>query len=257
MLRSASVNLSSTCTRAGWTTAPRQQRKRIVTDTPDWSTNPKASAKAQKAYNKANRKWWQKKRWWLIIAIVVIIIIVAATSSGGGSSNGPKVVTGNGSSSSPSGKASSGSDKGAVGTQGNPAKIGQTIELAGTRYTVKKARTTKTLGDQQYGMGSKANGIFVVVTLKIENVKNETKTFTDSAAKFVASNGSTYSTDSNGTMATITGNQQPLLFADMQPNLPRTGLLVFDVPPSTLKGGLLKVSDLFGQGDAYINLRLK
>lgn len=228
-----------------------------MTETPDWNANPKASAKAQKAYNKANRKWWQKKRWLLTIAIVAIVIIAASTSGGGGSSNGPKVVSDNGPSMSPSAKASSGSSKGAVGTQDNPAKIGQTVELAGTRYTVKKARTAKTLGDQQYGMGAKANGIFVVVTLKIENMKTETKTFTDSAAKFVAPNGATYSTDSNGTMASITGNQQPLLFADMQPNLPRTGLLVFDVPPSTLKGGLLKLSDLFGQGDAYINLGLK
>lgn len=51
----------------------------------DPNMNPKAAAKAAKAYAKATRPWFKKKRWWLVGAIVLIIIIAAVSSGGGGS----------------------------------------------------------------------------------------------------------------------------------------------------------------------------
>lgn len=45
--------------------------------------NPKADAKAAKAYAKATRPWFKKKRWWL--AGAVIVAIGATATSGGGS----------------------------------------------------------------------------------------------------------------------------------------------------------------------------
>ncbi|MEJ7634315.1 DUF2510 domain-containing protein [Aeromicrobium sp.] len=47
--------------------------------------NPRADAKAAKAYAKASRPWFKKKRWILAIALLLIIVIVAATSGGGSS----------------------------------------------------------------------------------------------------------------------------------------------------------------------------
>jgi len=44
--------------------------------------NPKADAKAAKAYAKATRPWFKKKRWWL--AGAVIVVIGASATSGGG-----------------------------------------------------------------------------------------------------------------------------------------------------------------------------
>jgi len=44
--------------------------------------NPKADAKAAKAYAKATRPWFKKKRWWL--AGAVIVAIGASATSGGG-----------------------------------------------------------------------------------------------------------------------------------------------------------------------------
>ena len=52
--------------------------------TPNQPSNPRADAKAAKAYAKASRPWYKKKRWWAVGAIVLIIIISAA--SGGGDS---------------------------------------------------------------------------------------------------------------------------------------------------------------------------
>ncbi|HVX54704.1 DUF4352 domain-containing protein [Nocardioides sp.] len=215
----------------------------------DPGVNPKAAAKAAKAYAKASRPWYRKKRWWLLAAVVVIVIIVVATNNGG--SDGPKKVDTAGSAStsgSKSGSSTGGSDT--AGTEKNPIKVGETVELAGTRYTVKKVDTTSQVGGD---FGAKADGKFVVVTLTIENMKNETKTFSESAAKLVATDGTQYSTDDDGSIFA----DNSLILADMQPQLPKTGVLVFDVPPSKLAGAKLKVSDLFGKGDAYVDLGLK
>lgn len=45
--------------------------------------DPKAQAKAEKAYRKATRPWYKKKRFILLGLIVLLIILVAATSGGG------------------------------------------------------------------------------------------------------------------------------------------------------------------------------
>ena len=52
--------------------------------------NPKADAKAAKAYAKATRQWFKKKRWWLAGAIIVI---VGATSASGGGSGETETAT--------------------------------------------------------------------------------------------------------------------------------------------------------------------
>ena len=215
--------------------------------------NPKAAAKAAKAYAKASRKWYQKKRWWILAVVVVIVIISVATSNG---SDGPKKVDSasstdgpqkvDGASTTPSAK----SESQTAGSKDNPIKVGETVELAGTRYTVKKAVTASEVGGE---FGKKADGIFVVVTLTIENMKNETKTFSDSAAKLDTTDGKEYATDDDGQIYA----DNSLVLEDMQPELPKTGTLVFDVPPAKVAGSTLKVSDLFGKGDAYVDLGLK
>lgn len=216
------------------------------TPTPGYDpSNPKASAKAAKAYAKATRPWYRKKRWW-ILAVVVVIIVVASVSSGGGS-NGPKKIDNAGGSSAGGSSKASGNT---AGTKSNPIKVGETVQLAGTRYTVKGVKTTSKVGGE---FGKKADGIFVVVTLTIENMKNSTKTFSDDAAKLIASDGTQYSTSDDGQ---IYANNS-LVLEDMQPQLPKTGTLVYDVPPAKTAGAVLKVSDLFGEGDAYVDLGLK
>lgn len=216
--------------------------------------NPKAAAKAAKAYAKASRPWYRKKRWWLVAVVAIIVIAVAA--GGGGSDDGPTVVddAGSGTSSSSDTGSETSADAPAEdakpGTESNPVAVGQTVELAGTRYTVKEAATSSSVGGE---FGTNADGVFVVVTLTIENKKNETKTFMSSAAKLVATNGTEYSTDDDGSIYA----ENPLILEDMQPDLPKTGVLVFDVPADRVKGALLKVSDLFGDGDAYIALGLR
>jgi len=216
----------------------------------------RADAKAEKAYAKASRPWYKKKRWIALIAFVALIGIMSATS--GSDTGSPEQVSGSTSASDESGSADTdkaGSEStGKAGSKSNPIQIGETVKLEGTQYTVKSAKRTSTVGGQFFE--EKANGVFVVVKLKVENKKNETKTFSDGATKFISTENKKYSTDSEGTMASAGEGDESFIVMDMQPDVPETGILVYDVPNGKAKGGLLEVSDLFGRGEAYIDLGL-
>ena len=208
----------------------------------------RADAKAEKAYKKASRPWYKKKRFIIPLALVALIVIGAAIG-GGTTTGGPEKVGG-----SASDEGDGGPDSNEAGSKSNPIKVGETVRLEGTQYTVENAKTAAKVGDPYYE--EQAGGRFVIVELTIENKKNETKTFSDEAAKFIASNGKKYSTDNDGTFAAIGDGDKTLIFEDMQPDVAETGLLVYDVPKGKARGGLLEVSDLFGGGEAYIDLGL-
>ena len=210
---------------------------------PQAPVRTRADAKAEKAYAKASRPWFKKKRWIGLIALVVIVAI--ATATGETDSGGPEVV---GDSTSEGNSSSSDSNK--AGSKSNPLAVGDTVKLEGTQYTVKSARRSPMVGSEFFK--ETANGVYVIVELTIENKKNETKTFVSEAAKFISPNGKKYTTDDDGSIAA----DEPLILEDMQPDVPKTGKLVYDIPKGTAKGGLLEVSDLFGGGEAYIDLGL-
>lgn len=211
--------------------------------------NPKAQAKAANAYAKASRPWYRKKRWIGLIAIVALIVVFSLTGGGSGD-DGPKKVDASGKAVNDAGDKADAK----AGSKKNPVAAGETVELEGTRYTVKSAKTAASVGDEFFK--ETAGGVYVVVELTIENTKDETKTFLSEAAKFIGGNDKKYTTDDDGTIAAI-GDGEPLIFEDMQPDVPKTGLLVYDVPKAAAAGGVLQVSDLFGRGEAYIKLGLE
>lgn len=210
--------------------------------------NPRAAAKAAKAYAKANRPWYRKKRW--IAAIIIGVLVLFAAVSGGGEEGATRAE----SSDAAAGGAAGDETEAEQVTQDAPVAVGEAVELEGTRYIVESVRTSPTVGSEFFE--EQASGVYVIVDLTIENLKDETKVFSDTAAVFRANNDKTYSTDSDGTFAAIGDDGEPLIFEEMQPDLPKTGMLVFDVPESVVAGGLLEVSDLFGRGEAFIDLGL-
>ncbi|CAM3449446.1 DUF4352 domain-containing protein [Nocardioides dubius] len=234
---------------------------------PTWqqpNLDPRAAAKAAKAYAKAQRPWFKKKRFMIPLALVVLIGIGSAAGGSDDKDGGPKVINEATEGSSTSKRAGAENadtaksepkekpkEKAAPGTKENPVRIGKTVELEGTRYTVTAAKKAARVGDQYFG--EDADGVFIIVDLTIMNTKNETKTFMDAAAKFVAKDDTSYETDSD---ASIMMADTSLMLTEMHPDLPTKGQLVFDVPPGKVKGAVLEVSDLFGGGEAYIALGL-
>lgn len=237
------------------------QHQNPPTMSPEAQVNPKAAAKAAKAYAKATRPWYKKKRFMVPLAFVVIAGISAGAGGGSEDEGGPALVESDtaaastGDTGAAKQKAAKKDEAAKPGTEGNPVEVGQTVELEGTRYTVKSAKTAKTVGGEFFQ--EKANGVYVIVSLTIENTKDESKVFWDEAAKFVAKDDTSYTTDSDATIAGTADGEEALFLTEMHPDLPVSGRLIFDVPQGKAKGGVLEVGDLFGNGEAYINLGLK
>jgi hypothetical protein len=233
---------------------------------PPVRTNPKADAKADKAYAKAMRPWYKKKRFILPAGFVLFLMAVSAGSSGGGSGSGDNGSSETGSSgSTSSGSASSGSNDNATSTakpkakakakakpNGKSGTVGQALTNAGTTYKVTSARATKTIGDPDL-FGARADGMFVVVTLQLTNNKDETKTFSDSSAKIKTSDGKEYETSDK---AVLSFGDDSLLLKDIQPDLTARGKVAFELPPNKVSGSTLVIEDLFGSGEIKVDLGL-
>jgi hypothetical protein len=202
--------------------------------------NPKAQAKAAKAYAKAMRPWYKKKRLLIPAGLVLLVIVVSAgSSSNSGSGNGGS------STSSTSSSASSGAD-------GKSGKVGQALTNAGTTYTVTSVRTTGTIGDPDF-LGERADGVFVIADLELTNNKDETKTFLESSAKLKTSDGKEYETSDKAVMSF---GDKSLLLKDIQPDLTTRGKLAFEIPPSKVSGSTLVIEDLYGSGEIKVDLGL-
>ncbi len=123
-------------------------------------------------------------------------------------------------------------------------------------WRVRSAKTVKSIGDQTYGLGAKANGRFVVVKLKVHSDKNESAQLSGDVVKLEI-NGNTYDPDNDGTVAILgSGSDQPFFLDTVGPDSDRNGTVVFDVPKSKLGGKIeVRFGELgFGETHGYIRL---
>ena len=196
---------------------------------PEGSPNPKAAAKAAKAYAKALRPWYKKKR----IVIPVGLVVVAIAGSAGSSS-------------------SIGSATASDGSGGTSGKLGQAMTNAGTTYKVTSATTTDTIGDPDV-LGERTDGTFVIVNLELTNNKDETKTFTEQSAQLRTSDGKEYETSDKALLAF---GDDSLMLKDIQPDLTTRGKLAFEIPTNKVSGSTLEIEDLWGSGKIKVDLGL-
>ncbi|HSV41773.1 MAG TPA: hypothetical protein VLI04_23610 [Nocardioidaceae bacterium] len=140
--------------------------------------NPKASAKAAKAYAKATRPWYKKKRWIGSIAIVAIVGIGIASSGGGDKKDDPPTSGSQPTDTEP--KASeadnSSNGKGAI-TWGNWEVVGQ-LQVTKEKFTGDYAVVTrvKNTGDDP------DEGLFTVTVLKGTEILGTADCFTSTVA---------------------------------------------------------------------------
>jgi hypothetical protein len=107
----------------------------------------------------------------------------------------------------------------------------------------------------QSGRFLEADGVFVVVDLKVRSDKDESVTLTDNAFQLEVG-GNTYDTDSDGTVAAIGAGDDPFFLEDIGPDATLEGQVVFDVPPAALKKKPeMRFNELgFGSSHAYVAL---
>ena len=123
------------------------------------------------------------------------------------------------------------------------------------RWRLRNVQAAKTIGDQQYGLGSEANGIYVVAELNVKNNKSESVTLTPEVVSLVAGD-KTYSTDSSAETALIGSGAKTFLLEDLGPEVTLTGKTAFDVAPAVLhQHPQLRFNELgFGSTHGYITL---
>jgi hypothetical protein len=204
------------------------------------------------------RKKRRRLIWWVLEALVLLIVIV--TASGCGSSSGGSSSSSNGESSSTGGAKKAASKPkgcGSKATDDCTPHVGphRSVRVDALVWRVRSARVAKTLGDQQFGLGAKADGRFIVVKLRVTSDRSESATLTDKVTQLEVDDRK-YDPDNEGTVAAIGAGDQPFFLEDIGPDSTATGTVVFDVPMSVLsKKPEMRFNELgFGSTHGYIRL---
>lgn len=103
-------------------------------------------------------------------------------------------------------------------------KVGDRVAVGDRAYTITNVKTTAFVGDEY--TKQEASGVFVLVSMTIENTGKESSMMSSNDVKIVDSQGRTFESDTNA-WATLKDN---ILLKQIQPGLPVTGETVFDVP---------------------------
>lgn len=132
----------------------------------------------------------------------------------------------------------------------------ESVRVDALRWTIEDVKTAKQLGDQEFGFGAKADDVFVVVTVNVRSLKNESATLTSEAVQLESRDGAKYDADSEGTTAALGEGEDPLFLEDLGPDQTTTSRVVFDVPQRVLDGRpRLRFNELgFGSTHGYIRL---
>ncbi|HNS64994.1 MAG TPA: DUF4352 domain-containing protein [Candidatus Woesebacteria bacterium] len=173
--------------------------------------------------------WFMRHK--ILTGILVFIVFIVVVSASGGDS-------------SPSGSSSSGSKQEQSQKQEKiTAKIGEQVQSGDLAFTVNGVKDYQSLGNSF--TSKDAQGVFKVVSLKIENVGKETKTIDSSMIKLMDSEGRTFERSIDGQTAKgLSQGQVDLFLQQVQPGLSVNGEIVFDIPETAqglvieLRGGL-------------------
>ncbi len=167
---------------------------------------------------------------WVGIVILVLIVIGALTGNKGGSST----------------------NSGTSNNQASPvpekmAGLNEQVQDGDLAFTVLGVEKSKTLGNTY--TEKTAQGMFYVVTVKIENKGNKTTTFDASMAKVKDDQGREFERSIDGQTAKgMSQGQVDLFLQQIQPSLSVTGDLVFDLPEGVKNPVLTLKGSLFNQG---------
>jgi len=113
-------------------------------------------------------------------------------------------------------------------------KVGDTVSKGGWAIGLTDMKTASVLGQSQFSKGTKAQGIFVVLTVSAKNLQNQTSTLNTWDFTMKSPDGAKFNTSSEGSTELLFSNPdvKPLSLADqVQPGLTKAFALVFDVNP--------------------------
>lgn len=242
----------------GWYPDPRKPTQDRFWDGTQWTSQTRKSKSGGVVGSyKRLPKWAQ-----IAIPIIAVLIVIGAATSGDESSGGGSDSASSGDASAVKATAKTTAEE----DHGNPAEnasddntpsVGPngSVEVDTLRWRLEAAKATRTIGDQEYGLGAKANGVFVVAELNVTNNKSDSVTLTSEVVNLVAGDN-TYDADSDAETALIGAGADTFFLEDLGPHVAATGKVAFDVAPSVLhEHPQLRFNELgFGDTHGYIAL---
>ena len=180
-----------------------------------------------------------------IVLLIVIIGIILGMM--GGSSNNS---TGSQQPEPPS-------DSSVSGSTPPPYKFGERFVVDEVAYTFNKTETTKELGSQILDnfYGEKADGIFILLEIKLENVGNKSKTvWSMNNIKIVDYQGREFEHDTSAEiyLSYLGDEYKSFSFDQLQPSLPTSGYVVFDIPENLNGHFVVESDDIFSSKKAVV-----
>lgn len=170
--------------------------------------------------------------------IIFVILIVIGVVAGAGKSNNSSSNTNN------AANTASGNNQAETKTV---AKLNEPVTDSDLVFTATAVDTATTLGNQY--TKKDAQGMFQIITLKIDNKGKETKTVDSSMISLTDSQGRKFDRSIEGQTAKgLSQGKVDLFLQQVQPGLNVTGDIVFDVPKDATGLKLLVKGSYFGKG---------
>lgn len=148
-----------------------------------------------------------------------------------------------------------GGGTGTGGGGGRTVGVGTPLLLKGTQYRVTAATTRASVGPSFLEETAPSGTTYVVVDLELTNRRSDTRTITTEAIKLTTAKGNEYSVDTDASIASA-GEGSTLLLEEIQPDVPKSGKVIFAVPQDQVSGAKLRVEDLFSSSQGFISLGL-
>jgi uncharacterized protein DUF4352 len=128
------------------------------------------------------------------------------------------------------------------------------VRVDALNWRVTDVQTAETIGDQSYGGGAQAAGIYVIATLKVTSRQDKTVDLGTDTVK-LDTGGESYDVDTDAAIG-FEGTPKPLLFEQIGPDVTKSMRVAFDVPKSAVNGPLkLRFNELgFGETHGFINV---
>lgn len=125
---------------------------------------------------------------------------------------------------------SSSPENGDHATAASPAfkQIGQQVEVGNFSYIVNNAKFLSEIGNEFDR--KKADGIFLVINVTFRNNDKDEHTLDNSLFKLTDDKGTEYESSTEGETALEMAGKETLFLKQCNPNITKSGLLIFEVP---------------------------
>ncbi|MBI2646860.1 DUF4352 domain-containing protein [Candidatus Woesearchaeota archaeon] len=194
---------------------------------------------------KAKKVWY--KRWWAITLFIIIGLAILVNLFGG-----------NDSSPTPSSSNVQTNSQQQITTKTEEVKtysIGDSIQAGDFTWKITKSSTATEIGEDLAGtfFGEKADGIFIILDVEVENTGKSAKYLMDSYLKLVDEQGREFSPNSAAAIY-LKPQGSALMFEQVNPGINKKGKIVFDVPAG-LKVANIRISSNLVSSSFY-NVKL-